>query len=86
VLVPPNELVQIYIYDLYENKKIPFNLALSSTGKDLKKLYFEAISEDETKYKCRLLFGGSELQDDHNLFQHNIKEGFQIQIIKSIIE
>jgi hypothetical protein len=55
----------------------------STTGAELKD-----STPDLAKpgYSMRLFFGGSEIKDDHKLFQHNLKDDYTIQVIKKQIE
>jgi hypothetical protein len=34
----------------------------------------------------RLFFGGAEIQDDHKLYQHNLKDDYIVQILKKPID
>ena len=78
--------LKIIITDLYDNKKIELIVSSNTTGLQLKKLYFEQVTDDIDRYRTRLLFGGSEIKDDHKLYQHNLKDEYQIQLIKNLIE
>ena len=71
---------------MYSNKKIGIEISTDSTGIELKNLFFKKINEDPEKYKSRLLFGGVEIKDDHKIYQHNLKDDFQIQIIKIFLD
>jgi len=55
------------------------------SGEELKQLYFSTVNLNKENYKIRMFFGGAEIQDDHKLFQYNIKHDFQIQIIKTLL-
>ena len=71
---------------MYENKKIEVEVGSCTTGAELKKVYYKKSGEDVTNYRTRLFFGGTEIKDDHKLYQHNLKNEYQIQIIKNLIE
>ena len=51
------------------------------TGKELKDLFRKEhnIGND---FNLRLFFGGMEITDDHFLYQHNLKSGYKIQVMK----
>ena len=51
------------------------------TGKELKEL-FKKEHEIGDNFNLRLFFGGMEITDDHYLYQHNLKNGFKIQVMK----
>ena len=51
------------------------------TGKELKEL-FKKENNIGDNFNLRLFFGGMEIKDDHCLYQHNLKNGFKIQVMK----
>ena len=51
------------------------------TGKELKDL-FKKEHEIGDNFNLRLFFGGMEITDDHSLYQHNLKNGYKIQVMK----
>jgi hypothetical protein len=71
------------LYDLYENKKYNVEVPETLTAAELKEKYPELAKPG---YTLRLFFGGSEIKDEHKLFQHNLKDEYTIQIIKKQIE
>jgi hypothetical protein len=70
---------------LYNNKKISLEIRPDATGSELKIQFYKEIDDNINKYKTRLIFGGVEIQNDHKLYQHNLKDDFQIQVIKTIL-
>jgi hypothetical protein len=81
-----NETLNVYMYDLYENKKIKVNLNFFMTGIDLKNIFKKnCLNGDENNYKIRLLFGGSEIKDEQTLSQHKVEDGYTIQVMKNKI-
>jgi hypothetical protein len=79
-----NETLNVYMYDLYDNKKIKVNLNFFMTGKDLKDIFKKnCLNGDENNYKIRLLFGGSEIKDEQTLNQHKVEDGYTIQVMKN---
>ena len=84
--ITATDKLHVMIYDLYENKKLPFTLESNITGWELKQLYAEHFSTNLTEYKVRLLFGGAEIKEEQNLYGHKIKDGFTIHVVKNKIE
>jgi hypothetical protein len=71
---------------MYENRKYNFEVPLNLKGNELKKLFIEEAKIDETKHKIKLFFGGSEILDEHKLYQHNLKDEYQLLVMLKIIE
>lgn len=78
--------LNLVIYDLYDNKKVPFTLESNITGMELKQLYSDHFVVNLNQYKVRLLFGGAEIKDEQNLYGHKVKDGYTIHVVKSKIE
>ena len=51
------------------------------TGKELKDLFKKEHNIGDN-FNLRLFFGGMEITDDHFLYQHNLKNGFKIQVME----
>jgi len=47
--------------------------------------FSKAEKYDIHKYKLRLLFGGAEIKDSDYLYQHNIKNEYIIQVVRTEI-
>jgi hypothetical protein len=77
---------QIYLYDLYENKKSKHTVSNHMTGEDLKKFFLESSGINPEEYRIKLLFGGSEIKDEHYLYQHGLKNDYTVQISKVKID
>ena len=77
-----NKKLNIIIQDVYENKRVGLELTDDLKISEIKRKYAENNSIDLVNVKIRLLFGGSELQDDNFLYQYNINDGYIIQILK----
>jgi len=76
-----NEMIEIYLYDLYQNKKYSINLSPNTLGSEIKKKFCDLTDINISNVKIRLLFGGAEIRDEHHLRQHKISGGFTIQIM-----
>ncbi len=75
---------QVLLFDLYANKKYPFELDDNLTGTELKQVFFtKAEQYDPNEYNLRMLFGGAEIKESDNLYQHSLKDGFTIQMMVS---
>ena len=86
VVKDKNEKLNVYLYDLYDNRKVKVNLSFVNTGCELKSLFkSNCLNGHENSYKIRLLFGGAEIKDEHTLSQHKIEEGYTIQVMKTKI-
>ena len=51
------------------------------TGKELKELFKKEHNIGDN-FNLRLFFGGMEIKDDHFLYQHHLKNGYKIQVMK----
>ena len=51
------------------------------TGKELKE-FFKKEHNIGDNFNLRLFFGGMEIKDDHFLYQHHLKNGYKIQVMK----
>lgn len=78
--------IKVYMFDLYENKKYKTDLMAYSKGSDLKNKICDFSKINPKNYKIRLFFGGAEILDEHKVYQHNIKDGYTIQIMKTKID
>lgn len=75
-------IFKINLYDHYDDKMYDFQLDDNLTGNDLKQAFLKKAGKyNLTDYKIRFLFGGAEIKDEDNLYQHNLKEGYKIQIL-----
>ena len=77
-----NKKLNIIIHDVYEDKRIDLEITDDLKISEIKRKYAENNSIDLKTVKIRLLFGGSELQDDNFLYQYNINDDYIIQILK----
>ena len=80
-----NKNLKLVIHDVYENKRVDIELNDDIKIYDIKKKFADENSIDLIDVKLRLLFGGTELQDENFLYQYNIKDGYIIQVLKIII-
>ncbi len=54
------------------------------TGYDVMQLFFSSAEKySPDQYKLRLLFGGAEIKESDHLYQHVLKDGYTIQILRT---
>jgi hypothetical protein len=75
------EQIFVNLYNLYLNKYFKVEIYDTFTGKDIKQLYCKLENLDFEEYKIRLFFGGAEVADSHELYKHNVKNDYTIQIL-----
>ena len=56
-------------------------VANTMTGKELKELFKKEHNIGDN-FNLRLFFGGMEIKDDNFLYQHHLKNGYKIQVMK----
>lgn len=78
--------VTIYITEIYKNEVYKLTVNQSVSGRELKKIYLTSLQEDVNKYRLRLIFNGSEIQDDHTIFSHGVCNESKVQLIKNLID
>ena len=75
-----NNLLNITLFDISNNKKININVNETSTGKEIIELYAQKNNINLNKNMIRLLFGGGIIRNDETLYQHKVKNGQMIQV------
>ena len=73
--------VKIKLFEPTGNINEEKTVSNTMTGKELKEL-FKKEHDIGDNFNLRLFFGGMEITDDHYLYQHNLKNGFKIQVMK----
>lgn len=76
-----DDVTEITIRDLYLEKNLSIKVNIGITGIELKQLYAKAIDFNLDVNKSKLIFGGCLIQNNEFLYQHNIKDGFTLQIM-----
>ena len=56
-------------------------VANTMSGKELKELFKKEHNIGDN-FNLRLFFGGMEIKDEHFLYQHHLKNGYKIQVMK----
>lgn len=75
--------LNLYLYDLYENKKFSIKVSSDIKGLEIKKILAELANITIENYSIRILFGGAEINDSHFLYQHKLQDYYTIHIIKT---
>ena len=73
--------VKIKLFEPTGNINEEKTVSNTMTGKELKEM-FRKEKDIGDNFNLRLFFGGMEIKDDHFLYQHHLKNGFKIQIMK----
>ena len=73
--------VKIKLFEPMSNINDEKSVSNTMTGKELKDLFKKEHNIGDN-FNLRLFFGGMEITDDHFLYQHNLKNGFKIQVMK----
>ena len=73
--------VKIKLFEPMGNINEEKSVSNTMTGKELKELFRKEHNIGDN-FNLRLFFGGMEITDDHYLYQHNLKNGFKIQVMK----
>ena len=73
--------VKIKLFEPTSNINEEHTVNNTMTGKQLKE-FFKKEHNVGDEFNLRLFFGGMEIKDDHFLYQHHLKNGFKIQVMK----
>ena len=73
--------VKIKLFEPTDNINEEQTVNNTITGKELKEL-FKKEHNIGNNFNLRLFFGGMEIKDDHFLYQHHLKNGYKIQVMK----
>ncbi len=75
-----NNLLNITLFDISNQKKMDLNISENITGGEIINLYANKNNIDLNKNIIRLLFGGGIIRNDETLYQHKVKNGQKIQV------
>jgi hypothetical protein len=73
--------VKIKLFEPTDNINEEQTVNNTITGKELKELFKKEHNIGDN-FNLRLFFGGMEIKDDHFLYQHHLKNGYKIQVMK----
>lgn len=83
-LLPKNDHnsknIEIKLVDNLSEHKISLKVDDNITGKELVKIYTDYKKIDLNNNKIKLLFGGGIIKDNDTLYQHNVKNGYSLQV------
>lgn len=71
----------LHLYECTSNTNIKVSVSNTITGKELKSIFKEQAKLDDD-IRLRLFFSGMEITDDHFLYQHNLMNGYTVQVMK----
>ena len=74
--------IKINLYEVANNTNSVFEVSNLMTGEDLKKLFCEKNNISYDEYNIRMFFSGSEITNEHYLYQYNLKNDFKIQVMR----
>ena len=75
-----NEII-ICVFDVKNVSKYSLKLKSNTKGRELIKDYVEKNNIDLSRYKVKILYGGGIIQENETLYQHRVKDGYNIQIV-----
>ena len=78
-----NEIIEIKLFDIINQKNIQIKVSENEKGIDLIKKYASKYNIDLNEFVIRLLFGGGIIKENDTLYQHKVKNGYSIQICVS---
>jgi len=73
--------VKVKLFEPTGNINEEHSVSNTMTGKELKE-FFKKEHNIGDNFNLRLFFGGMEIKDDHFLYQHHLKNGYKIQVMK----
>ena len=73
--------VKVKLFEPTGNINEEHTVSNTMTGKELKE-FFKKEHNIGDNFNLRLFFGGMEIKDDHFLYQHHLKNGYKIQVMK----
>lgn len=77
-----NTLIKLFLYEASQNITLQFQVNNNITGSELKEYFRKGAKIKKKKFNLRLFFSGSEIKDEHYLYQHKLENDFKIQVMK----
>ena len=74
--------IKVNLYEVANNTNTILEVNNLITGEQLKKLFCNKNNIPYDDFKIRMFFAGSEITDEHFLYQYNIKDEFKIQVMR----
>lgn len=76
-------MIQLFLVDCYGQKNYEINVNNTTLGSEVRRLFFELSQSNPEEYKTKMLFGGTEILDNHRLCQFKLDNEYKIQVIKT---
>lgn len=76
------EMLKLILFEVTQNIHVTINISNHATGEELKKKFRKETKIKKKKFGLRLFFAGSEIKDDHFLYQHKLCDDYKIQVMK----
>lgn len=80
---PDEEILTLIVYEVSQNISVPIKISNTDTGLQLKKSFWKVSKIKKNSFNLRLFYGGNEIKDNHQLFQHKLKNDYKIQVMKT---
>ena len=74
--------INLILYDVANDHAINHQFSVHEKCGNLKKVFIEKTGTSEKEYKLRLFFSGMEILDDEYIYQHQLDDGYKIQVMK----
>ena len=74
--------LKVNLYEVANNTNTILEVNNLLTGEELKKLFCKKNNISYDDFRIRMFFAGSEITNEHFLYQYNIKDEFKIQIMR----
>ena len=73
---------KLNFYEVANNKNTVLEVNNLMSGEELKKIFSEKNNISLNDYNIRMFFAGSEITNQHFLYQYNIKNDYKIQVMR----
>ena len=74
--------LKINLYEVATNTTSALEVTNLMSGKQLKKLFCEKNKISQNEFNIRMFFAGSEITNEHYLYQYNLKNDYKIQVMR----
>ena len=78
--------LRLNLYEVSLNKTTTIDTNNLISGEELKKIFCEKNNISMDEYKIRMFFAGNEIQNEHFMYQYNIKNDYKIQVMRTQIQ
>ena len=75
-------MLKLVLFEVTQNIHVTINISNHATGEDLKKKFRKETKIKKKKFNFRLFLAGSEIKDEHFLYQHKLSDDYKIQVMK----